>query len=97
MNFDKFMDRQHSRNYTCHDFSKEIWKEITGEDLKDGDREEIKKPTSPCLVYLSNSTRMDSHIGVFFQGKVFHLGLRNPQYIPLELLTVAFKSVRFYK
>lgn len=94
---DSLFGRQWKKGYTCHEFACEAWELITGEKLELGNRKEIKKPLSPCIVFLYNNERSDSHVGVFYNGKVLHLSARGVQHIPLEFLTMSFRKVSFYK
>ena len=94
---DSLFGKQWTKDYTCHDFACDAWKEITGKKLVLGKRKEVDKPVSPCIVFLYNDSRSDSHVGVFYEGKVIHLAMRGVQYIPLESLTHYFKKVSFYK
>ena len=94
---DELMDRTWKKGYTCHEFACEAWKKITGKELTLKKRKPIKQPKSPCIVFLYNNERSDSHVGIFYQGRVIHLGVRGVQYVPLECLTIGFRKVSFYK
>lgn len=53
-------------------------------------------PEDPCLVLMLQLGR-DPHIGVHVKGRLFHLGPRVPEFMPLELGTRGFTTVRYYK
>lgn len=90
------MSKRWSHNYTCNHFADDVWQALGRGSIKD-EKQKIDKPESPCIVYLSNSDKQDSHVGVFIDGKVLHLGLREVQYIDLDLFKIAFRNVSFYK
>lgn len=94
---DDLMDKVWTKNYTCHEFACDAWKKITGEKLTFKSRKKLDIPESPCIVMLSNDERSDSHVGIYFEGRVIHLGARGVQYIPLECLQMGFKKAVFYK
>lgn len=90
------MSKRWAHNYTCNNFADDVWQALGKGHIKD-ERTRLDKPESPCIVYLSNSDTQDSHVGVFIDGKVLHLGLREVQYIELDLFRIAFRNVSFYK
>lgn len=94
---DDLMDKVWTKSYTCHEFACDAWKKITGKKLTFKNRKKLDAPESPCIVFLSSNERSDSHVGVYFEGRVIHLGARGVQYIALEYLQVGFKKVGFYK
>ncbi|MBC6788132.1 hypothetical protein WAI61_12490 [Acinetobacter baumannii] len=56
----------------------------------------IKKPEDGCIVlmtYLDQS----SHVGLFFQGRIFHLIERGPQRITVEQANSIFSRIRYYE
>lgn len=97
MMLDDIMDRKLKKGYTCHEFVCEAWKKITGKELVLKKRKQIKVPESPCIVLLYNNDRSDSHVGIFYEGRIVHLSVRGVQYIPLEYVKIGFKKVSFYK
>lgn len=90
------MSKRWSHNYTCNHFASDVWQALKMGAIKSA-QTKLDKPESPCIVYLSNSEKQDSHIGIFIDGKVLHLGLREVQYIDLDLFKIAFRNVSFYK
>lgn len=84
------------RDYNCYNFANDVWQVLGKGHIKD-ERTKLDKPENPCIVYLSNSEKQDSHVGIFIDGKVLHLGLRVPEYIDVDIFTKAFRNVSFYK
>lgn len=106
MNLESLLSRTHKPNYGCNEFACEVWQEITNESLekriqkhlKKGDGfEEIREPISPCIVFFSRNERASTHVGVFFDNRIWHLGFRGAQNAPLEHVQIGFSNVRFYK
>ncbi|WP_291370139.1 MULTISPECIES: hypothetical protein [unclassified Acinetobacter] len=102
---DELLDREFRHGYTCNEFACEAWKLVTGEDLSQrlelflngGEGfERLDKPISPCLVFFHNSARSETHIGLFYEGRVLHLAARGAQYVPLEFI-VGYKYCEFYQ
>lgn len=105
MNLDQFLDRTWTKSYTCNDFACEVWKHITGEDMAQrlqsflngaGSFSPIDVPKSPCIVFF-NRKNADSHVGVFFDGKLLHLTPKGVHYVYLEIAQNGFQQTRFYK
>lgn len=105
MNLDQFLDRTWTDSYTCNEFSCEVWQHITGEDLSQrlqnflngtGSFIPIDVPESPCIA-LFNRKNADSHVGIFFEGKLLHLTSRGVHYVHLEIVQGSFQQPRFYK
>lgn len=94
---DKYFGRQWSKDYTCHNLASEVWQDLTGKVLEVGNYEQLGAPQSPCIVFMTNNHRKDSHVGIFVDGRVIHLSIRGTQWIPLEYLQMQFKEVSFYK
>lgn len=106
MSIDHLLDRTWSKNYTCNEFVCEAWQHITGENLTQrlgeflsgtGHFKQLDVPDPPCLVLLSNNNRSSTHVGLFYCGKVLHLSPNGVQFVPMEILQMHFKQVRFYK
>lgn len=57
--------------------------------------EKLEKPVNPCIV-LMQRPRTAPHVGLWFNGKVFHIQKDGPQYQPLDVATLGFKTHRFY-
>lgn len=62
-------------------------------------RHEFKRldaPIESCLVVM-HRPRTSPHVGLFLRGKVLHLTETNGvQYMPLEIATLGFSTIRFY-
>lgn len=97
MSLDKYFGKTWTREYTCHSLASEVWEDLTGRTMAIGQYENIDEPESPCIVFMSNNHRKDSHVGIFVDGRVIHLSVRGVQWIPVELLKMGFKEVSFYK
>lgn len=103
---DDLLDRVWRKGYTCNEFACEAWKKITGKDLSkklyshlvnEDKFSKLDGPQNPCLVFMSNNDKTDTHIGIFYNGKILHLTMRGVQLAPLELIKLYFKDVRFYQ
>ena len=106
MNLESLLSRTHKPNYGCNEFACEAWKMVTGEDLakrmqkhlkKGNSFEEITEPISPCIVFFSRNERSSTHVGLFFNNRIWHLGFRGAQNAPLEHVRIGFSNVRFYQ
>lgn len=106
MSIDHLLDRTWSKNYTCNEFLCEAWLQITGENLTQrlddflsgtGHFQQLDVPDPPCLVLLSNNNRSSTHVGLFYCDKVLHLSMQGVQLVPLEILQMHFRQVKFYK
>ena len=93
----EFFGRTWSKDYNCYNLASDAWLKITGKKMIVGDYEQLDKPESPCIVFMSNSEYSEKHVGIFYNGKVLHLAMRGVQYIKLDLLKLQFKKVSFYK
>lgn len=105
MNLDQFLDRTWSKDYTCNEFSCEVWQHITGENLKErltsflngtGSFTQLSAPESPCIALFLRKNA-DSHVGIFFEGKLLHLTQKGAHYVHLEIMQGGFQQPRFYK
>lgn len=94
---DRYFGKQWSKDYTCYNLASDVWKDLTGLVLDVGNYEQLDKPQNPCIVFMTNNYRKDSHVGIFMDGRVIHLSIRGVQWIPLEWLEMQFKEVSFYK
>lgn len=105
MNLDQFLDRTWSQNYTCNEFACEVWKHITGEDLTErlnaflngnGSFTPLQMPESPCLAFFTRKGAA-SHIGLYVDGRLFHLTGQGVHFVELEIVAGGFQQPRFYK
>ena len=56
---------------------------------------EITKPKEPCIVLMQRPRHMP-HVGVLFKGRVLHIRRAGVQYVPPEVASLGFTSVRYY-
>lgn len=106
MNFESLLGKTYRQNYTCYEFACDAWQHVTGESLTDrmqdflngtGSFAPMDVPVSPCIAFFYRNDNSPTHVGLFIDGRILHLGFRGVQYIPLDLLMTTFKEVRFYK
>lgn len=106
MNFESLLKKIYQHDYTCYEFACEAWCEITGQNLADrmqqflnnvGCFQRLDKPESPCIAFFYRNDKSPTHVGLFIDGRILHLGFRGAQYVPLDMLMMTFKEVRFYK
>lgn len=106
MNFESLLHKTYQPGYTCYEFACEAWQHITRISLSGrmqdflngiGSFEQLEAPVSPCIAFLYRSDKSPTHVGLFIDGRILHLGCRGAQYVPLDLLMTTFKEVRFYK
>ena len=105
MSIDNLLDRTWTKDYTKNEFACEAWKQITGKDLSKRIEKFLNgkcrfkgldKPISPCLVFFKNNEKSSTHVGLFYCDKLLHLTPRGVQFVPLELVAMHFREVRFY-
>lgn len=106
MNIDTLLDRIWSNNYTCHEFTCEAWGLLTKQDLShrlykqlNGGTcfKQLDHPISPCIVFFTNNNQSSTHVGLFYCDKLLHLTPRGVQFVPLELIAMSFREVRYYQ
>lgn len=56
----------------------------------------LKKPESPCIA-LFQSTRSQTHVGIWLNGKILHIGPAGVQYQPIDVVSISFSKIRFLK
>lgn len=52
-------------------------------------------PSSPCVA-LFQSKRKDTHVGIWFLGKILHITSNGVEWTLMETVLMNFNSVRFY-
>lgn len=57
---------------------------------------QIKKPIDGCIVLMTYQDQ-SSHVGLFFQDRIFHLIERGPQRITVEQAESIFNRIRYYE
>lgn len=55
----------------------------------------LEAPRSPCLV-LMDRPKSTPHVGMFLRGRVAHIQPVGVQFMPLDIVTLGYKTVRFY-
>ena len=106
MNLEHLLSKEWSKTYTCNEFACDVWQAITGENLKqrldnflngEGDFELLTEPISPCIAYYKWNEKASTHVGVFFNGRVWHLGLHSAQNVLPEMIEIGFRTVEYYR
>lgn len=106
MNIEHLLSRERRKDYGCNEFACEAWQFITGEDLRQrldhflngkGKFERLDEPISPCIAFFKWNNRSSTHVGLFFDNKILHLGLRGAQLAPLQIVESAFLSVEYFR
>ncbi|WP_290006071.1 hypothetical protein [Acinetobacter pittii] len=57
---------------------------------------QIKEPKDGCIVLMTYSDQ-SSHVGLFFDGRIFHLIERGPERITVEQADIIFNRIRYYE
>lgn len=109
MNLDKFFTRRRGPNYTCYNLACEVWEHLTGRDISRAVEQigkratgelkmfrRLERPVSPCLALFQGMGHF-THVGVFIDGRVLHLGSEGVMCVPVStLLCFGFKTVKYY-
>lgn len=105
MNLENLLDRVWTSKYTCNEFACEVWEQITGESLTQRLNDFLNghsgftvhaEPISPCIVFFTNGKETPTHVGVFFEDKLWHLSGRGAQNVPLQVVSMGFRQARYY-
>lgn len=56
----------------------------------------LKKPEAPCIV-LMGRRGATAHVGLYYRGKVLHIHASGTEFVPLDVASRGFNSVRFYR
>lgn len=56
----------------------------------------LKVPESPCLVLMQRH-RCNAHVGIYLRGKVLHIQEKGVEFLPLDIVTMGFDKIGFYK
>lgn len=56
----------------------------------------LAQPESPCLVIMVRP-RTPSHVGVYYEGRVAHITGIGVHYQPVDVASMCFQVVRYYK
>lgn len=105
MNFDHLFSRTyHKKDYNCRHFFNEAWQFVTGEPEKVplhidfGIRPgfvRLQTPVSPCVALFV--AKNYTHVGMFWNGRILHISEKGVRFEPLEIASMSFKAVRFYR
>lgn len=105
MSFENLLGKAYQPEYTCYEFACDAWQHIADENLTERMQEflngigaftRLEVPASPCIAFFYRTDKSPTHVGLFIDGRILHLGFRGAQYVPLDLLMTTFKEVRFY-
>lgn len=58
--------------------------------------ERLAGPENPCIV-LMQRPRYPSHVGIFIRGRIFHLKESGVEFQPIEIASIGFTKMRYYK
>lgn len=56
----------------------------------------LETPENPCFVVMQRKG-FDPHVGIFLDGRIFHLHLRGVEFQPLCVARAYFKTIRYYR
>ena len=102
------LEAKRSTSYNCADFFVDACREFLSLSLDsflpDGEfNQELftklrrtDKARHGDVVFMRDKNE-GSHIGLFYEGKVLHLGEYFVEYQPIEVATRGYKEVRFYR
>jgi len=108
-----FSRKYDDMSYNCLHFARDVWLDLTGEDLTaklqgllgEGRKltkshfrafRKLNQPLSPCLVLMTQLGK-DPHIGVYFNGNVFHIRKSGVEFLPANLACRWATSIRYYR
>jgi hypothetical protein len=57
--------------------------------------QQVARPERPCLA-LFQVAKNNPHVGIWMDGKILHLRESGVSLMPLEIVMLSFKKVRFY-
>lgn len=111
MSIDKwFVKRYDYHKYNCLHFASDVWMDLKGYPMNQkffdlwrqqkvkglgAHMQRIPALESPCIVLFTGGA--ETHVGVYFKGRVLHLCERGVQYLPLISVAASFRRVRFYR
>lgn len=98
--------------YSCLDFARDVWLDHTGIDIRERlsslfapvqdrrlcghiDFKRSECPVDPCLVVMQRKHAIP-HVGVYLRGRVLHIVEHGVEYLPLDVASRGFATVRFY-
>lgn len=57
----------------------------------------LKEPKSPCAVVLRTTSNVSTHFATFYKKKILHITEIGVHFVPLEVASIGFNSVKFYE
>lgn len=100
---DRYLSRNYGPRYRCWQMLRESFLDLTGSDI--GEPHEVwsdhsrfarlAEARSPCIVLLRRR-RFDPHVGLFYRGRMLHIGPAGARYERLNIAAFGYTDVRFY-
>lgn len=99
MSVDRWLSAKYSESYNCYDFARDVYLDLAGRDIGPqtvghGRFERLRGPVHPCLVLMRGRL---AHVGVYWRGRVLHLSREGVHYQDLEVATLGYQHVRYYR
>lgn len=102
-----YLLRERKQDYTCLHLVKDVWKDLTGQDLTEFLADTLAKPSqasargfrrisdpvNPCLVWFKSFGQ--SHAGVYIDGKILHMG-ESATLFQRQADMLGYREVRYY-
>jgi len=113
-NLDDYHQKEyHSTDYNCSHFVRDLWFDLTGQDICDLVGAFNSGRLGPAMSVRRGLVRLDNpedpcivwfvlpgftpHVGIFVERGVFHMTPDGPRYQPLALLQNLYQNTKFYK
>ena len=106
-----FFRRYDAEKYNCVHFVDEVWRELTGDSLRESlgaafDRNvslgmrrgfrSLAVPVSPCVALLRRRGA-DAHIGIYLDRSIFHIRETGVELMPVDVVARGFDRLGFYE
>lgn len=108
-----FGRRYDDEKYNCLHFTRDVWKDLTGEDLEEklagllGPTRQVRpshfkafrRLAKPESPCIMYMTQLgrDPHVGVYLRGSILHIKSTGVEFLPPVLACRGATSVRYYK
>jgi hypothetical protein len=56
----------------------------------------LRTPISPCFVLMQRD-KITPHIGIYVDGSIFHLAEHGAEYRPVQIATLGFNKIGYYR
>jgi hypothetical protein len=56
----------------------------------------LERPISPCVVVMTRP-RSAPHVGIYLDGRILHIEKEGVTYQPIEIASLGFKTMGYYK